>query len=280
MRLAIITTGSAPHQVSTGDALERGCAVHGDSTLRLGAIGEFAALLRAGEKFDAVAIWGWRKGSQLRADGHRVLVMERAYIGDRYSWVSLGWNGLNNHAAWPAINDFGTNNRFSRHFAQYLRPWKPIGSGHYALLMGQVPSDTAVRAIHFPAWAHEITRAANSLGYSVRFRPHPQMPRAFVPGARTYEGLTLDTELEGASFVITFNSNSGVDAVLAGVPTITMDKGAMAYPVTTHNLREQLVRPNRHEWLSKMAYRQWLPQEIADGSAWEHVRKVAIEGRA
>lgn len=280
MRLAIVTSGGAPHQVSTGDALERGCAALGDSTVRLGSPGEFAALCRAGEKFDAVAIWGWRKGSLLRADGHRVLVMERAYIGDRYSWVSLGWNGLNGHAIWPVVNDMGTNNRFSRHFSQYLKPWKPIGSGHYALLMGQVPSDTAVRAIHFPAWAYEMTRHATSLGYVVRFRPHPQMPRCTVPGARTYEGLPLETELEGASFAITYNSNSGVDAVLAGVPTITTDKGAMAFPVTTHTLREPLVRPNRHEWTSKMAYRQWLPAEIADGSAWEVVRRVAIDGRA
>ena len=110
-----------------------------------------------------------------------------------------------------------------------------------------------------------------NLGYEPVFRPHPRYPQQFVKFNRLNGSLSEALGL--AKMVVTYNSNSGVDAVLAGVPTVTYDEGAMAWDVTSHNVG-YLVTPERNEWCYRMAYTQWSPEEISNGEAWEHLKGV------
>lgn len=78
-------------------------------------------------------------------------------------------------------------------------------------------------------------QAADVYGLPVRFRPHPmeQRRRGFlrqVHGCETDRGPLADS-LAGATVVVTWNSNTGVDALLAGKPTVAMGEGSMAAPV-------------------------------------------------
>jgi hypothetical protein len=83
---------------------------------------------------------------------------------------------------------------------------------------------------------------------------------------------TLERDLSEAACVIAYNSNATVDAVLAGIPAITVDEGAMAWDVTSHHVSQALVTPDRNEWFRRMAWTQWTLQEITSGEAWEVVR--------
>lgn len=259
MRLIIVTSPRAEHQFHAANAIEEGCARHGVAVLRLD------RRLHVPPGDDPVCCWGWRNGRRLAALGRRVLVAERAYLGNRFQWISLGWDGLNRRARFPLAYDNGA--RWRAHFAGLLAPWRASERG-YALLMGQVLTDQSVRHSNHLQWLLATARALKECGHEVRFRPHPLAPLQLgVPQA---EG-SLAEALAGARFAVTFNSNSGVDAVLAGVPTVTMDEGAMAWDVSSHALEAPLAAPDREPWAHGMAYTQWLPEEIAAGAAWPHL---------
>lgn len=213
-----------------------------------------------------VACWGWRLGSVLRRRGHNVLVAERGYVGDRFRWTSLGWNGLNGRAVFPAMADGGA--RFRRHHAAALKPWKQAAEGP-AVIMGQVPTDTAVAHIDFMAWVDATAAALLAAGLEVRYRPHPLATTA-PPRLPRAEG-DLATVLADAGRVITFNSNSGVDAVLAGCPTIACDAGSMALPVAARGLDAPLATPDRSDWAGRLAWCQWSAAELEGGDFVEPV---------
>ena len=222
-------------------------------------------------KADAIAIWGWRRGEVHRKNGHQVLVLERAYVDDRFRWISAGWNGLNGHARFVYVDDGGA--RWREHFAHLLKPWRAHDDGH-VLIMGQVPTDTAVRSVKFPEWlAKQAAEIRRITGEPPLFRPHPNFPRLRVPGT-VLSTEPLDAALAGARQVVTFNSNSGVDSVLAGTPTVAVDPGSMAYAVATHDGREAPGRPDRAQWAHRIAWAQWLPSEMRSGEAWARLRTL------
>lgn len=257
MQFTVIASQSAPHQLRHQEVMAAGLK-------KLGVPVKLAHSLKADTQF--VACWGWRHGKQMRDQGHEVIVMERAYLGDRFLWTSLAWNGLNGHG------DFGTQPndggaRFSDNFG--MKPWRTT-PGKNVLIMGQVPGDASLQGRNMMPWYEAVaTLAADAYQLPVMFRQHPgaikrgirQNPRHC---AKSFG--ELDEALNEAHVVITFNSNSAVDAVIAGVPAITMDKGTMAWDVTAHTIGDR-VMPDRTEWANKLAWKQWQLNEIMDGSA-------------
>lgn len=214
------------------------------------------------------ACWGWRMGQILHRTGD-VLVMERGYLGDRFKWTSLGWNGLNGYASFPAIPDDG-GERFKQHFGDLMKPWRY--DGEYVLLIGQVPGDASLKGKDMRPWYAQAARLAQ-LHYEilVMFRPHPLAARRGrpiypVPGTRVQQG-PLSDALAKAAVVITWNSNTAVESVLAGVPTVCMDRGSMAYEVCSHDIQAPLVRPDRDPWAHRLAHRQFTIEEIRSGEA-------------
>lgn len=221
-----------------------------------------------------VVCWGWRDGLRLREAGFNVLVMECGYIGDRINhWVSLGWNGLNGRATWNEPGDNGA--RFETHFGHLVKPWKhPKG---YALIAGQVRGDAALVNVVIDHWCLEAAAAMRKRGFDVKYRPHPVAVRTNRTGnvlASCRLNGTLEEALDGASCVVTYNSNTGVLAAVAGVPVIACDDGAMAWPVAAHKLDAEIVTPDREDWCRRMAWRQWTQDELRSGFAWEHVGPV------
>jgi hypothetical protein len=261
--LTVYANQSADHQRSHAHALADGLARHGIKVEIRRDPGHSPPPTKH------VACWGWRMGQRLRKVGAEVLVMERGYLGDRFAWTSLGWNGLNGRATFYAKDD---PSRFGAHFGP-MRQWK-LG-GKYVLLIGQVPGDQSLGGMDLSFWyARSATQAAKAYGLPVRFRPHPMAVsrgiRQVVKGAETIGG-DLEEALSAAAICITFNSNTGVDAVLAGVPTIAADRGTMAYEVTARTIGERFV-PDREQWASRLAWCQWTIDEIATGLAWEVIR--------
>lgn len=223
---------------------------------------------------DIVVTWGWHCARRLQRPGRHILVMELAYLGDRRRWLSLGWDGLNGRARFAAPDDGGA--RWRRYFAHLMHPWRATRGG-YALLMGQVPSDMAVRHLDHRRWLHDTACALRFRGHEVRYRHHPLAPE-FENPARRIEGDIADA-FAGAVFAVTCNSNAGVDAVLAGVPAVTLDAGAMAHAVASHDLDHPVVTPDRQPWAQRMAWTQWQPDEIAAGEAWPHLLAALEDGR-
>jgi hypothetical protein len=146
-----------------------------------------------------------------------------------------------------------------------LKPWRAAPG--YALLIGQVSGDAAVRDLDMDAWIKEQTVALEALGWEVKFRPHP-----FTRPVRQ----SLAQQLAGAGLCVTYNSTTGVEAVLAGVPTITMDEGAMAWDVSGHTLTDILCH-DREQWAHNLAWTSWTLDEIAAGLPYEHLAPIMEE---
>lgn len=232
----------APHQAQHAAALREGLARHG-----------------VGRHRDFVAVWGWRGGQAYRAAGREVLVLERGYLGDRFAYTSIGWNGLNGRAEFPACPDDG-GARF-RSMGLALAPWQ--SGGDYVLIVGQVPGDAALHGKDLRGWYAD--QARKSCGLPVRFRPHPlahkRGPVWPVPGTTMDRG-TLADALAGAAVVVTYNSNAGVDAVVAGRRATCDDEGSMIW-----GLRPE----DRERWAHRLAWKQWSLDEIRSGVALEGV---------
>lgn len=206
-----------------------------------------------------------------RKAGKDVLIIETGYInrgaGLEHHYA-LGLNGLNGRA------DF-RNSGMPRDRADLLgvelKPWKE--GGDYVLLCGQVPWDASVDFTDHVAWLYESVKQIR--GHTKRhivFRPHPLAKLPQIDGCGYSLGPLRDA-LVHAWCCVTFNSNTGVDAALAGVPVFAFDKGSMAWPVAASDLYdiETPIRADRQQWLSDLAYAQWTPAEMAAGLPWEHL---------
>jgi len=256
---AAIHVNSHEHQRQHGAAMKAGLERHGITVDSDGPP-------------DFVVTWGWKNPALAAAYPH-VLVMERGHVGDRMRAASCGWDGLGYRGRYPAAQDGGA--RWAWRYAQLMQPWR-MGGGDYALLIGQVEDDAAVASLPegFHAWASAAAAALIALGHKVVYRPHPFGDRHFSPDGTVPSRGTLAADLAGADRCVTWNSTAGVESVLAGVPTIVMDAGGMAYPVAARALSEAPVRPDRAAWCRDLAWTQWTLDEIARGDAWSALAPI------
>lgn len=217
---------------------------------------------------DLLVTWGVRWQAEIRSQlerGGEVCVLECGYIGNRLEWcsASLG-GGLNGRGRFPKPGDGGQRfNSMGR-----LAPWRY--GGEYALICGQVPGDMSVAGVCLPKVYRKAAEECAALGFKPVFRPHPKGPMPPPPGVEVIEG-TLDEALSGAAFVVTFNSNAGVDAALAGVPVVALDRGSMAWDVASPQVAPPW-RPDRAAWATALAWKQWTLAEFKSGMAWEYLR--------
>lgn len=270
MSRAVLTVNNAAHQVQHAAWMKAGLERHGwqvELVQRNGMLGA---------AFDMVGcwsvkqprVWDWQK-----KHGGPVLVMERAALQPRHTFTSVGFDGLAGRGRYPQVDDGGT--RWRKHFAQHMKPWRE--GGDYVLLCGQVRGDAAIWGCDFHAWAQQVTSTLKLRGKRVRYRPHPLSLKFYDrwnPFGAEFSTRPYEEDLAGAELVVTFNSTSGVEAVLAGVPAVTFDKGAMAWDVTTHDLDTPPARPDREQWAHRLAFSCWLPQEIESGEAWDYVKEA------
>ena len=261
--MKIVCYARASHQVEAVGKFTRGLQRHG-LTAQL-------KIPQEPEDCDIAVFWGHRQQgliSRQRSTGKHYLVMERGYIGDRFVWTSLGFDGLNGRAKFPQIDDDWK--RWRTHFDKHMKPWRE-SKGKTAVIMGQVRSDESVRTVNFEKWVQNIVGSLRDEAFDVWFRPHPGEP-CYRPHEINVMKGSLSEALDAAALVVTYNSNSGVDAVLAGVPTYAADPGSMVWCPYTSKIIP--INWNRNDWAAKMAYTQWLPEEIESGAAWDALRTV------
>ena len=122
---------------------------------------------------------------------------------------------------------------------------------------------------NYPHLFWDLCERAREFYGEIRVRPHPLVETPHK---------SLEDELAEARLAITWSSTSAVEAVLAGVPVVCMDKRCAAWPVASHDV-SMIIRPERLEWLSELTWRNWTHEELASGEAWEFLREYAIADR-
>jgi len=87
---------------------------------------------------------------------------------------------------------------------------------------------------------------------------------------------TIWEALEGCHALVTFYSNTAVDAIVAGVP-VFVPRGNQASPVGLTDLSEieNPIYPDREKWAYSLAYGQYNLDEMESGEAWEIVQQLS-----
>lgn len=229
------------------------------------------------EDFDLVAVYGVRKGGEARAAyeaaGVPVLTCEWGYmarvnthkdIPTGHFQVSLG--GLNTPPAFPCPGD-----RFEALGIDIAaRGGDPNG---YVLLIGQVAGDAA-HGMEAGGMADWLRRMAAQYP-DVRYRPHPRGAVPLHRGVPLATG-TLAEALAGARLVVTWNSNTGHDALLAGVPVVAHGPRAAYAELAGESLPPLDVR---RAYFRRLAYGQWTLDEMRSGACQRFLLDHLIPGK-
>ena len=269
---------NARHQWKYSEAMQKGMQLHGFTNVKVLQHNQYDPF----NSPELAIFWAHKRNdiiSNQRKQRKQYMVMERAYIGDRHHWVSFGYNGLNGRANF-CNQDVKSEKRFITHFSEYLKPWNYNSeqTGEYALVIGQVATDASVRDININQWYIKVIRHLNKLNIPVVFRKHPLCKHTSIDHHNlkfVYDDGTkpLENVLKKAKFTVTYSSNSGVISFLEGIPTIAYDQGSMIYNHVKHDLEDLYYYPDRTQWCKEISYCQWLPEELADGTAWKHLMK-------
>jgi len=209
--------------------------------------------------------------SQQRSKNKDVVVLETGYInrgdGENHHYAA-GINGLNGRAEFR--NHFMPPDRLGDLWVD-VKPWRR--EGKHILLCGQVPWDASVDHTDHLEWLQMAAgRLRTHSTRPIRFRPHPLAQIPPIVGCEPSVA-SFKEDLEDCWAVVTFNSNSAVEAAIDGIPVFAFDRGSMALPIANWkwDAIENPGMPNRKQWLQDLSYCQWTPKEMAEGKAWAHL---------
>lgn len=193
----------------------------------------------------------WRA---IEADGPYLLV-DRCSFGDPGRFVSLVRDGHGRRGD-HRVPEHIDATRWERHGVP-VEPWSV--RGERVILCGQTET-YAPRHRRVADWYDLVAPMCS------HFRRHPaSRPNPAIDGAAAR--LPETSSWQSAGRVVTLNSSVAVEAVLLGIPTVTMDEAAMAWDVTAHAAHETTT-PDRTAWLHWLAWTQWSYDEIREGTPW------------
>ena len=219
----------------------------------------------------------WPRGKifrQQRQNNQDVIVLETGYVnrgdGENHHYAA-GFNGLNGRA------DFRNKNMGPDRWEILGSQLRPYTRGETVVLCGQVPWDASVDHHDHKAWIQEIASKLKVMTKRpIIFRPHPLAVQALPPiKGIEYSTTPLSEDLRDAHCVITFNSNSAVEALIYGKPVFAFDEGSMCWELANKTLGdlEEPKCPGRQQWARDLAYTQWTIKEMKEGLAWAHLSR-------
>lgn len=132
------------------------------------------------------------------------------------------------------------------------------------LVLGQVPDDAQHHMDQVRLFDFYQTAKIVFAGYNIQFRPHPQAPQESPRGMKVRPSETLEEAFEWASYVFTFNSTAGLQAMLDG-KCVYCDPSAFYYQTARESCLKQ---DNRIDLARKVANSQWNEEEIRSGQAF------------
>lgn len=129
----------------------------------------------------------------------------------------------------------------------------------------------------------QIRSVGKKIGMVYRPKPSWQGAREIEDTEFSSNKRTLKSELEKCNLLITHGSASAVEAIVAGVPAITLGPCAAQFVANRSITNETIHDPffpsdqARWAWLCALAYCQWNEEELRSGEAWGFIRNEIIE---
>jgi len=259
------------------------------------AIGKTDELVTSSMDADAALIWSvlWygkmggnkRVWEHYREQNKPVIVIEVGGLIRNGTW-KLGINGINRDADF-AVEDYMPSDRLNK-FGIVLQRWKE--EGEYILICGQ--HGQSQQWIDMPDmdtyYKNTIQEVRKFTDKPIVVRSHPRFREGLhwacdsewykqqgvtwnIPKhiQQTYDSFDLEHMLKHTHCTISHSSNAGISSIIAGVPAVVSEH-SLAYEVGTE-MNTWLSKPDRANWLNKMSYIEWFPDEI--GTQWLRIRE-------
>lgn len=227
------------------------------------------------ERFDAIAIFGLHgKGNIIKADYERagipVFIVDYGYL--KRTNAAHDWRRGHWQISLGGLNRIPKNADSSRFDLLGLDIKNSGGDPDgYPLLCVQTIGDAShgLNEIQLHEWCQSLKHKWDGLV----IRPHPLEPDKTY-GLPLCKAKTLSDALDGARLLVTGNSNSGHDALLAGVPAVATIPGATWQPLSSTVLPSAEVR---REHFSRCAWGQWTWDEFKTGIPQRYMIKQLDE---
>jgi len=226
------------------------------------------------------------------------LVLEEGGFRQYCEYKRYGWLSYQN-----GIGIFNNENVDDSRWKKFLsstglkiKDWN--SPGDTIVVMGQVHIDSAVVSLyergypHFYAWVEEtIGTIRKHTDRNIFIRPHPGdhmfdwLKENVNRLNQQYKNISVSDskirsiydDLKNAHCVVTYNSNSSVEALCEGIPIFSLDKGSTTYEIS-HTDLSQIENLNYNidisKWCHKVAYTMWTDSEVANGETWAHLKPV------
>ncbi len=223
-----------------------------------------------------------RRVHDLQKKNHKpLLVVEQGFLR-RDIYFSVGWNSI------VGYGEYHNRNMPRDRFEELNIAVQPYiadrNKDGYILLCGQVPWDTQVQHLEsYKKWLEETVKVIRKFtDREIVYRPHPKQSRknemsvTSLPGTTTSTRASLEDEFKHCRAMVAFNSNSLLEAMIAGVPFFAFDRGSVVFDLANHDLSRIEnpafpEEPLRMQKLFDIAYAQWNPDEIESGEFWKHL---------
>lgn len=220
----------------------------------------------------------------------------RAYplAGKPAIYVDLGFWGRKQGGRFAGYHKISVNGRhptayfqdrphdFSRAAVFKLKPepWRKPDPGAPIILAGMGPKGAHAEGYRPQQWEAQMVKIMRQFtDRPIHYRPKPNWPAATpIPGTVMLNRLApLEQALAGAHCVVSHHSNTGVEALVAGIPNFTTE--GVAVPLSRTDLvkiEDPLLSEHRMQWLADVAWTQFSIAEMASGLAWRHLKEEGL----
>lgn len=151
--------------------------------------------------------------------------------------------------------------------------------GGPVVLVGNGPKSNVIGAMGWAA-AKSAEIRQKMPGARIVYRPKPKRPHDLGVSFDEIDEGPIDFLLARSSLVVCRHSNVAVDACRLAVPVVCDDGAAAAiYP---HRLEDAALQPSyglRAEFLRRLAWWQWSPDEARKGEVWPWLNGILDEVR-
>ena len=205
---------------------------------------------------DLVVFWSMHWDAVIqdcRRKGIPFLCLEMGYI-DRENFASVNLNGLNGRSKLQVPSD--DNSRCMKHGWYQKKQKLP---GDRIVIMGQLPGDKSLDGIDIYDWALKVHERYKAIDLYSEFKPHP-LDKQEIAKIPIFTG---DIHKD-ASYLVTYSSNSGVDAWVNGVSAIAHSETSMLW-------KWQNKIGFMNEFMNDISYRQYSLEEFRSGEAWKNL---------
>lgn len=296
MNVAICYSKKSPRGDHILECFEKGVNRCGDSTHRVKQVSDLEYL----RKCDVAVMYGWynpnlgvgskkairaRTSYIMQSMKRRVIVIDTAFIGSD-NYLSIGFDGIKNYADFNIKGPMPDDRwqLISKEENLVLKPCRPYNENGHILIIGQ--NRFGVSTYDIDVWKWHIETAEQLLKITsnreIRFRIHPrgrfaQALKDFPDDKRitfSQDNKPFSEDLKNCFCVVTYTSNAVCEALLNGIPAITLCVGSPAWDITGHSISaiEDVILKPREEWLHTLCYKQWSIPEIKKGLPWQFLK--------